>query len=843
MREILLSLKRPFSKASLKQSALKHKTVLSLLFFLLISVPVLAQTARLKGIVLDVANKPVAGVNIVCSDKSTSTNDNGFYMLTVPAGKKLTVVFTHISLKMSTVHLELKPDEDYEFNLVMTENAEQLGEVTVSGENRKRVEGLTVIAPDVIRKIPGANAGVENIIKTLPGVYSNNELSTSYAVRGGNYDENLVYVNEVEIYRPFLIRSGQQEGLSFTNTDLVQNVDFSAGGFQSKYGDKLSSVLDITYRRPTHFGASAEASFLGGSASLDLVSKNQKWAGIAGFRYRDNALLVNSQETQTNYHPRFLDFQSNVTYTPNARWQWSFLGNISQNRYDYMPLTRQTNFGTVDEPIALAVYYEGQEKDRYDTYFGAVKSVFDVNENFKLKFIGSAYHTLEQEYYDIDAAYFLGEVDSNIGSDSFGDITYSRGIGEQLNHARNDLDAVIASAEIKGFHQLKRAQVEWGFRYTREDIRDRIVEWEVIDSAGFSINPPILNLPHNDQPYNPYAGPLVPYQNVRAKNFANIDRYMGYAQWNKRGMLGRHEIWLNAGVRAQSWRVSTDSLTGKTQMVVSPRVQVAIKPDWKKDMVFRLSGGFYDQPPSYRELRDSSGAVRPDVKAQRSIHVVLSNDYSFKMWNRPFKFVSEAYYKSMTDVNTYTLENVRIRYRADNDATAYAYGLDFRLNGEFGPGTESWFSFGYLKTEENLDHRGFIPRPTDQRLKFGVLFQDYMPNIPNVKLYLNLVYNTGLPGGSPSYADPYVYQTRLRDYRRADIGFSYVLTDNNASRPEGHWLKKFRDLSIGLEIFNLFNNQNAITNTWVRDVYTKNQYGIPNYMTTRVFNVKLTARL
>jgi hypothetical protein len=326
-------------------------------------------------------------------------------------------------------------------------------------------------------------------------------------------------------------------------------------------------------------------------------------------------------------------------------------------------------------------------------------------------------------------------------------------------------------------------------------------------------------------------------------DFANIDRYMGYAQWNKRGMLGRHEIWLNAGVRAQSWRVSTDSLTGKTQMVVSPRVQVAIKPDWKKDMVFRLSGGFYDQPPSYRELRDSSGAVRPDVKAQRSIHVVLSNDYSFKMWNRPFKFVSEAYYKSMTDVNTYTLENVRIRYRADNDATAYAYGLDFRLNGEFVPGTESWFSFGYLKTEENLDHRGFIPRPTDQRLKFGVLFQDYMPNIPNVKLYLNLVYNTGLPGGSPSYADPYVYQTRLRDYRRADIGFSYVLTDNNASRPEGHWLKKFRDLSIGLEIFNLFNNQNAITNTWVRDVYTKNQYGIPNYMTTRVFNVKLTARL
>jgi hypothetical protein len=291
------------------------------------------------------------------------------------------------------------------------------------------------------------------------------------------------------------------------------------------------------------------------------------------------------------------------------------------------------------------------------------------------------------------------------------------------------------------------------------------------------------------------------------------------------------------------WQVSGDDLDGKSQMVFSPRAQFAIKPKWKKDMVFRASGGLYHQPPFYRELRGFDGQVRPNVKAQQSTHFVLGNDYSFKMWNRPFKLVSELYYKNLTDVNTYTLDNVRIRYIADNEAEAYVYGLDMRLNGEFVPGTESWFSFGYLKTEENYQDRGFIARPTDQRLKFGVLFQDYVPNIPSLKMYLNLVYNTGLPGGSPSYADPYDYQLRLRDYRRADVGFQYVLTEKNELRPDGHWLKRFNDLSLGLEIFNLFNNQNAITNTWVRDVYSKTQYGVPNYMTTRVFNLKLTARL
>ncbi len=804
----------------------------------------MAQTARIKGVILDKNNQPVGNVNVSYSSIGTQSNKNGFYDLKVPANQKVTLVFTHVSLKKITITFSLDSNEQKEFNPVMSDQEEQMGEVIVTSNNRKLIQGISTIEPEVIRKIPGANAGIENILKTLPGVNSNNELSTQYAVRGGNYDENLVYVNEIEVYRPFLIRSGQQEGLSFTNTDLVQNVDFSAGGFQAKFGDKLSSVLDITYRKPVKFGASLEASFLGGSLSVDAVSKNKKWSAVTGVRYRNNSLLVKSQETQTNFTPSFADIQTNINYQASAKWQWSFLGNISQNKYQYQPLTRQTTFGTIDNPMALTVFYEGQEKDKYDTYFGALKTTFNVSDNFTLKFIGSVFHTLEQEYFDIFAQYRLGEVDSSIGSETFGEVAFTRGIGSQLSHARNDLDALIVNTEIKGFHDWKENQFEWGIKYTRESIRDRIIEWEVIDSAGFSLNPPIIDLPKNDQPYSPYTGLLVPYQNIRATNFNSINRFSGYGQWSLKSNIGSSEVWYNAGVRMHNWEVIGTAITGKSQITFSPRAQFAIKPDWEKDMVFRLSGGLYHQPPFYRELRGADGMVQPNTKAQQSVHIVFGNDYSFEMWDRPFKLVSELYYKSLTDVNTYTIDNVRIRYAANNNATAYAQGLDVRLNGEFVPGTESWFSFGYLKTEENSNDKGYIARPTDQRLKFGLLFQDYMPNIPSIKLYLNLVYNTGLPGGSPSYADPYLYQNRLNDYRRVDVGFSKVFIDNTTRKENNTgWFKNFKELAIGLEIFNLFDNQNAITNTWVRDVYSKNQYAIPNYMTTRVFNVKLTAKL
>ena len=820
---------------------MKSITATQFLFILLI-LPAIAigQSATLRGIVLNERNEPLEGVNVISETNGTTTNINGFYSLKIPANTNLKIRFSHLNYKFLEAPFNLKNGEELEFNPVLKTNYEQIETVVITSTKRKKLEGITTISPQIIRTIKGAQPGVENLLKTLPGVNISNELSTQYSVRGGNFDENLVYVNEIEVYRPFLVRSGQQEGLSFVNSDMVQNLDFTAGGFQAKYGDKLSSVLDITYKTPIKFGIQADLSLLGGSLTTESISKNSKFTTLIGLRYRDNSLLVDSKETETNFNPKFADIQTYLTYKFSDKFHLSFLGNLAINDYDYKPRTRQTNFGTLQDPLALLVFYEGQENDKYNTYFGAFKGSYFANDNLTLKLIASTFHTTEQEYFDILAQYRLGEVNSNIGDDSLGEVEFSEGIGSQINHARNDLDALITTVEHKGYLKSDKNNFEWSVKYTHEDIRDRIVEWEVIDSAGFSINPPNLDR-FNDQPYTAYDGPLAPYKNIRATNSTQINRLQAYGQWNRRGMLGDHEVFANAGVRYHAWTVQGEGIKNVAQSVISPRVQLAIKPDWDKDMLFRLSGGLYYQPPFYRELRDSDGIVNSDVKAQQSFHLVLANDYSFKLWERPFKLISEVYYKNLSDVNPYTVENVRIRYDASNIAKAYAYGLDLRLNGEFVPGTESWFSFGYLKTEENINNQGYIARPTDQRLKFGILFQDYVPKLPKMKMYLNLVYNTGVPGGSPSYASPYDYQNRLPDYKRADVGMSYVIVDAKDSSKKG-WRNAFEELSIGLEIFNMFDVQNSITNTWVRDVYSKRQYAIPNYLTPRVFNIRLGMR-
>jgi hypothetical protein len=839
MLEIILLLNHYFTENKL-YSLLKSNFFLASLFFLAIITIGFSQTAKVKGIILDENNIPIENVNIKTATSGTQTNANGFYTLTIPVNQDISIEFSHISHKKVVSTFNLKNGESYEFNPVMSTSIEQIATVVITNNRRKEVEGIITLKPETIRKIPGANAGVENLLLTLPGVSNNNELSTQYSVRGGNYDENLVYVNGIEVYRPFLVRSGQQEGLSFVNTDMVQNVDFSAGGFQAKYGDKLSSVLDITYKNPYQFEVNADLSLLGGSLSVENISKDSKFSGIVGLRYRDNSLLVNAKETETNFKPSFADLQGYFTYKFSNKFHLNFLGNVSINKYNYEPQSRQTNFGTLVNPIALLVFYNGQEEDRYQTLFGAFKGSYFVNDDLSLHLIASTYHTTEEEYFDILAQYRLGDVNTNIGDEDLGEVEFSEGVGSQLNHGRNDLDALITNIEHKGDFKIEANRIEWSLKYTNEDIRDRLVEWEVIDSAGFSIRPP-KSTPTNEQPYIPFSGPLEPFQNVRASNNTQINRLQAYAQWSKRSTLGVSDVWYNAGVRVHNWSVNGDGISSSNQTVFSPRAQFAIKPYWEKDMLFRVAAGLYYQPPFYRELRDASGIVQPNVKAQKSFHVVLGNDYSFKMWERPFKLTSEVYYKNLSDVNPYTLENVRIRYRANNSAKAYAYGLDMRLNGEFVPGTESWFSFGYLKTEENIDERGFISRPTDQRLKFAALFQDYVPNVPNLKIYLNLVFNTGLPGGSPSYADPYEYQNRLPAYKRADLGLQFVLVDAKKQFSSG-WKKPFKELSFGFEIFNIFDVQNSITNTWVRDVYSKRQYAIPNYLTPRVFNVRTTMK-
>ncbi len=801
--------------------------------------PILAigQTATIKGVILNVQYQPIQGANVISGSNGTITNLNGFYSLKIPSNIDVGIKISHLNYKFTEATFNLKNGETLEFNPVLNDSYEQIETVVIKGSKRKDLEGITTISPQIIRSIKGAQPGVENLLKTLPGVNITNELSTQYSVRGGNFDENLVYVNEIEVYRPFLVRSGQQEGLSFVNTAMVQNLDFSAGGFQAKYGDKLSSVLDITYRTPIDFRVQADINLLGGSITTETVSKNSKFSAITGLRYRDNSFLVNSKETDTNFNPIFADAQTYFTYRFSDKFHLSFLGNLAINHYQYAPTIRQTNFGTLDNPVALQVLYEGQENDKYQTFFGAFKGSYLVNENLTLKLITSTFHTTEQEYFDILAQYRLGEVNSNIGDENLGEVEFTEGIGSQLNHARNDLDALITNIEHKGYLKSQDNNFEWSIKYTNEDIRDRIVEWEVIDSAGFLINPPNLDQ-FNNQPYTADQGPIVPFQNIHATNRTKINRIQAFGQWNQRSMLGNHEVYTNIGVRYHGWSVNGQGVESNSQNVISPRIQLAIKPDWNKDMLFRLSGGLYYQPPFYRELRDNDGEVNSDVNAQQSIHLVVANEYSFEMWDRPFKLISEAYYKKLNDVNPYTVENVRIRYAAANNTKAYAYGLDMRLNGEFVPGTESWFSFGYLKTEENINKQGYIARPTDQRLKFGILFQDYIPQIPNIKMYLNLVYNTGVPGGSPSYASPYSYQNRLPDYKRADVGMSYIIIDSNKKLLK-NWQKRFKELSIGLEIFNMFDVQNSITNTWVRDVYSKRQYSIPNYLTPRVFNLRL----
>ena len=818
---------------------MKAKTLFFLLFFLSIIGVVQSQIATVKGIILNENNLPISNVNVKAGRLGTITNSNGFYKIEIAANDDISVEFTHISFKKIVVTFNLKDGETFEFNPVMNTSIEQIATVIVNSSKRKEVGGIITLNPETIRKIPGANAGVENLLLTLPGVSNNNELSTQYSVRGGNYDENLVYVNDIEVYRPFLIRSGQQEGLSFVNTDLVQNVEFSAGGFQAKYGDKLSSVLDITYKNPYQFEVNADISLLGGSLSIENISKDSKFSAIVGGRYRDNSLLVDARETETNVKPVFADLQGYFTYKFTNKFHLSFLGNASLNKYNFEPQTRQTNFGTLADPIALLVFYEGQEKDKYQTLFGAFKGTYFANDDLTLKLIASTYHTTEEEYFDILGQYRLGEVNTNIGNEDLGEVEFSEGVGSQLNHGRNDLDALITNIEHKGDFKIDDNRFEWSVKYTHEDIRDRLIEWEVIDSAGFSIRPPTF--PINEQPYEPFTSPLEPFQNIRATNSTQINRIQAYGQWSKRSTLGSSDVWYNAGVRVHNWSVNGDGIASSNQTVFSPRAQFAIKPSWEKDMLFRIATGLYYQPPFYRELRDRNGVVQPNVKAQKSFHIVIGNDYSFEMWDRPFKLTTELYYKGLTDVNPYTLENVRIRYRADNSAVARAYGLDMRLNGEFVPGTESWFSFGYLKNEENIDDRGYISRPTDQRLKFAALFQDYVPNVPNLKVYLNLVYNTGLPGGSPSYADPYEYQNRLPAYKRADLGLQFVLVDGKKQFKSG-WKKPFKELTFGFEIYNIFDAQNSITNTWVRDVYSKRQYAIPNYLTPRVFNVRTTMK-
>ena len=808
-----------------------------LILFCLVSSYFFSQDAVITGLILDEENSPIKEANIQFDNKGTISDMNGYYKIEVPSEKNINVVFTHINHKRLQITVNLSKKEILEFNPVLSTNIEQISEVILNTTRREDLKSIQNISPEKLRDIKGVQPGIENILKTLPGVSINNEMSTQYSVRGGNFDENLVYVNGIEIYRPFLIRSGQQEGLSFVNSEMTDDIKFSSGGFEAIYGDKMSSVLDIKYKSPESNQYKINTSFLGGSFTSENVSKDKNISNILGLRYRDNSLLVNSKETNSNFKPSFFDLQNHLRLAINPRLSISTLTNFSLNRYNFKPLNRQTNFGTLDDPLALIIFYDGEEKDRYTTFFNSISVNYTPNQRDTYTINSSFYNTTEKEYFDILAQYNLAEVNTNIGSQDLGEVEFSQGVGSQLNHARNDLNAQIFNIESKLKLIRKKNEFNFSLKFTKENISDRIVEWEVIDSAGYFIDPPfIANI--SEQPYEANEGPIVPFQNIRSTIDTSIERIQFYSQWESESYINNDKIYYNIGLRAHNWSLNSSedwSNDVKSKTVISPRFQIGYVPSWNPKMIFNLKYGVYYQPPFYKGLRNFSGEINPSLKAQKSIHYVLSNEYKFDLWNRPFRLNSELYYKDLDDLNTYTIDNVRIRYVANNNAFGYAYGLDLRLNGEFVKGTESWFSFGYLKTEENIDNRGYISRPTDQRLKFGVLFQDYVPNMPNLKMFINLIYNTGLPGGSPSYADPYEYLNRLPDYKRADIGIMYLIEDAKK-------LFNVEEVSIGIEIFNMFNIQNTITNTWVRDVYSKRQYSIPNYLSPRIFNLNMDVK-
>ncbi|NIJ45414.1 hypothetical protein FHR24_001882 [Wenyingzhuangia heitensis] len=816
----------------------------NLFFFIFLSFSYLAtaQTGFVSGIITNQNKEPLAGATITFGNKGTVSSSDGTYTIEIVAYEKTVVKFSHIGYGSIIKTFKGYKNKTIKYSPTLEEQSQEIEEITIKSYEAAQ-QGVLKLKAKKFKRVPGANAGIENLLMTQPGVNNSNELSTQYSVRGGSFDENLVYVNGIEVYRPFLIRSGQQEGLSFLNSDMTENINFSAGGFESKYGDRLSSVLNIHYKKPTKELSTVNLNLLGASYTYENLFLNKKLSTLIGARYRNNQLLVNSKDTETNFKPVFVDLQTYLSYKINHKSSLDFLGNIAINNYNFTPISRVTKFGGLFEPRELVIAYDGNEQDDFETYFGALSYKYNFSKNTNINLTASLFNTQEQEYYDIYGAYRISEIDPVSGEELF-----TTGVGSQLDHARNDLDILIQNIKVTVQHTINEHKLEAGFKVQQENIRDRINQWTTIDDNGITLRNPNENI-ENNQPNTPFTAPITPFYSVKAQNNADIFRFSGYAQWNKKWWIGNHILWHHAGIRTQLWYLK-DNFSGtesNLKQTISPRFRLSLKPDWNNiDMVFRLSAGYYHQPPSYKELRNPQGSLEFNVDAQESIHYVFSNEYSFSKWKRPFKMTSEVYFKQLNNINAYSLDNVRIRYDANNNTKGYAAGVDLKLSGEFVPGKESWISLGFLKTEENTNNRGYIARPTDQRFKFAMLFQDYVPSNPNFKAYLNLVLNSSLPGGSPinasaepnSQVDRYDFQTRLRPYRRADIGVAYIIVDENKSYQSG-FLKHFKELDLGLELFNIFDINNTTTNTWIYDVDSKSYNGVPNVLTGRILNFKV----
>jgi hypothetical protein len=835
-----------------------------------------SQTGTISGFVQDPDKNPVPSVLIY--EKTNQNNrvfsdSEGGFKISIPANRDITLVLNFPGIPSSEKMVRVDANEDK--IIVVTFDATQEKAPVVITERRRPVS-IIRINPKLATPLPTPQGGIEGYLLQAPVNFSS-ELSSSYSVRGGSFDENLVYVNDIQVYRPFLVRSGEQEGLSFPNADMVESINFSAGGFDAKYGDKMSSVLDITYARPDSFAVKTMMSLLGANLTVQGISKNQKFTHNTGIRYKRNTYLLNSLDVDAEYDPRYTDIQSYVTYRPQGKygpWEFSFLGNYSKNNYNFIPRTRETDVGTINEALRLTVFFEGQEETQFETYFGAFSTRYNPSELSQLRFTVSAFQTYESEHYDILGAYRLDELERDLGSDEFGEVLTNRGVGAYLDHARNDLEASVFSFTHRGFRDFDRTNhfVQWGTDLQIEKIYDELNEWSITDSAGYASPRPNDNIGYTDPSGRPIQGIAI-QDRIRAVNEVNSSRTSAFVQDNYTFKNDSNAIiGATVGVRANHWSYNNE-------LVVSPRAKFSYTPFWnqirkdkngdldtvRKDIVLSASLGYYYQPPFYREMRGFDGAVNPDIRAQRSIHFILGADYVFQAWNRPIKMIAEVYYKKLDNLIPYELENVRQRYFAENIAKGYAYGADLMLNGEFIDGVQSWVRMSYLKTEEDLSNDfyylyfnaagdtirpgyttdlvrvdsllqtpGYIPRPSDQRFSFSLLFLDEMPRKKEYKVLLTLFFGTGVPYGPPT-RDRYQDILRTKSYFRTDIGFSRDLflkkKKNNAFN------RNIDKGLISLEVFNLLGVNNTINYQWIEDVNGR-QYGIPTYLTGRRINLR-----
>jgi hypothetical protein len=808
--------------------------IITYIVFLILPVFAFTQSAKLKGRITDEKGMPVEYANISVSEHSIgiATDRFGMYSLVVPSNEKLEVSISCMGFEAQDLSIELNPTQVLEMDIILKKATNYLPEMAVE-DKMERHNSLIRLNPEISTTIP-TSGGFEDLIKTLPGVSSNNELSSQYSVRGGNFDENLVYVNDIEIYRPLLIRSGQQEGLSFINPDLISSVIFSSGGFEAKYGDKMSSVLDIKYRKPNSTAGSLTASLLGVNAHFEGVSKDHRFRHITGIRYKSTKYVLGSMDTEGAYDPRFTDVQTYLSYDVSDRFELSFLGNYSRNVYKFVPQDRETSWGTLDEALKIKMYFEGQEVDKFSTLTGAFTGTYRPSKDLQLKFIVSGFHTNEQETFDILSQYYLNELDKQLGSDNLGDSVANIGVGSYLDHARNYLDGYVFNAEHKASWKKNNHFMDWGVSYKAELFDYSINEWQMNDSAGYTL---------------PYSDTSVDFFSFETADYSiNSNRISAY--WQNKYIIefDSVELGLVGGLRVQYWDFNN-------QFVASPRVAISYKPNWEKDFMFRLSTGIYHQPPFFKELRKPDGNLNYDIKAQSSVHVVLGSDYQFQAWKRPFKLMTELYYKYMYNLIPYDVDNVRIRYYGENLAHGYAVGFDLKLNGEFVKGTDSWMSLSIMQTQEDIEgdfyleensngimdtvFPGFIPRPTDQRVNFGIYFADYLPGNPTWQVFLNLLFGTGLPFGPPN-SDRYLATSRIPPYRRVDIGFSKQLVGNKPL--SGHNpLRYLKSLWLTAEVFNILDINNTISHIWVSDIYGRN-FAVPNYLTGRRINIKLVAK-